>query len=132
MNNLTPKQIYEADDLYHEYLEESGMTKPAWIPEAKRSDLPTGQYDTRLKIDSRTGSAAKLKYVEDVVAETPKAICFRVCDYTQGGWYDTWFPKKLCSNLDPVEKTFWVWIKFLEQNEPDLIPKGYRMKGDNQ
>jgi hypothetical protein len=109
------------------YANTAQTAKELTVATPVREQDPIGQYDTRLKVDSRTGSAAKLKYVGDIVAESDKAICFRVCDYTNGGWYDEWFPKSICSNLDPIEQTFWVWIKFLEDTKPDLIPKGYRM-----
>lgn len=122
--------MYTSNDIYHEYLEEGGLVKPAWVPAAKRVvevETPTGQYDNRLQEKENNDAVFKLKYTE-IQKETDKAMCFRVCDYTNGGWFDEWFPKKLCSNLDPVDKTFWVWGVFLETHKPDLIPKGYRFK----
>lgn len=139
-HDLTTEELQESQDMGREYAASSGRTKKARHSQAAVAEVASFKdkltesvaesacvYDTRLAVDSRTHNGAKLKYAGEIVAETYSGICFRVANYTTGGWHDTWFPKKLCTNLDPEERTFWVWLKFMEEHKPAFIPKGYRV-----
>lgn len=78
-----------------------------------------------IKIDSRTDSAILLHFHE-VKAETAKAICLAVTDYTTGQVMDDWFPKKLCSNMNTVKNCVHVWDVFMKEHKADLIPPELR------
>lgn len=90
--------------------------------ESVRAEEDTSQYSPILKIEptDRLSSAIKILF-EKFKRETDKGFCVSLLNRRTDEYVDEWFPKKLCSNLDFAEQTFYCWEVFMAAAKPHLL-----------